>query len=95
MAHQADTALVPVVTVRAEQGPIDIPTLLDALRYVESRPLAAAGNREGVIFRLEEAHTPAEIDDAGKAFIAWAQTNGLFVGAHDVEPPADTADRAS
>ncbi|GGC94503.1 hypothetical protein [Chelatococcus reniformis] len=90
----SDTALLPVITVRAEQGPIDIPTLLDALRFVESRPRAAASNRDGLIFRLQEAHTPDEIDEAGKAFIAWTQANGLFVGAHDPGAPGGSSARA-
>jgi hypothetical protein len=57
-----------------------IRSLEAALRVVRRH----AGDRpdkrtEGLIFRLEAAATPEQADEAGKAFRAWAEAQGILL----------------
>jgi len=67
--------------VRDGDGTRLITTLDEALAYVEAQTDAPHANREGVIFRLESAHTPEEKHDAANAFRGWLDATGRLIEA--------------
>ena len=58
-----------------------IATLDEASAYVEASTDGERANREGVLFRLQAAHTPDEKRVAADAFRGWLDATGLLVEA--------------
>lgn len=56
-------------------------TLDEALAYLQAHDVGERANREGVLFRLEGAHSAAERRDAADAFRGWLDATGLLVEA--------------
>lgn len=69
-------ALTPPLRLRVGVYDVAIATLDDALAFAETNPFPK-GDYEGMIRRLQGAHSTEEMVEAANAFSWWAQSNGL------------------
>lgn len=78
--EQSDTSstLISPLTLRDGDRLVEIGTLDAALLFAETRP-HHQGDYEGMIRRLQAAHTQAQRIEASNAFKWWAESNGLLV----------------
>lgn len=71
-------ALTPPLTLRDGAAGVAIATLDEALAFAETHP-HPRGDYEGMIRRLQGAHSTEEMIEAANAFNWWAQSNDLLV----------------
>lgn len=69
----------PPLRLLGRDGPEEITTLDEALGFAERNP-HPRGDYEGMIRRLQGAHSAEELVEAGNSFRWWAQSNALFAG---------------
>jgi hypothetical protein len=79
--------MIPAPTTFALKPPLllkrgcVVRTLDDAAEYARTDRIARdALRRDGVVHRLEGAHTADQMADAANAFRAWAEGEGLLTG---------------
>jgi hypothetical protein len=69
------------LVVKDGEGSRVVRTLDEALAYLLAHVAGQHANREGVVFRLEGAHTAEERVDAANAFRGWLDATGLLIEA--------------
>ncbi|GLK70827.1 hypothetical protein KHC23_18480 [Ancylobacter dichloromethanicus] len=66
----------PPLRLTLDGDTADIATLDEALAFAETHPLPE-GDYEGMVRRLQGAHSAEQQTEAANAFRWWAQSNGL------------------
>lgn len=81
MADTSDALAGIELCVKDGDGMRTVATLDEALAYLQAQDGARYANREGVLFRLQSAHTPDQKRAAANAFRGWLDATGLLVTA--------------